>query len=714
MRIYKCKINFNAYAESILYFSTKIELELLFSYHPAWIFVAFLIAAIYTFVLYKKDELLEDVSKTIKLILAGFRFVTVFIIAILLLGIILENFILKKEKPLIFIAHDTSESIIQTKDSTFYKEDYVDNLKALKEDLSKNYDVVDYSFADGIENGIKDKYVGKKTNISQVFDQIYSQYSNRNIGAIILSTDGIYNAGANPIYAINRKTYVPVFTIGLGDTNQVKDVKIDEVFNNDIAFLGNEFPVEVSVSQKDFQGQKVYVKLLLGDKIVSSQTVQFKNKKEQKKINFILKATRIGFIKYTVKIQELDDEFTYKNNTANFYIDVIDGRQKIALLHSGIHPDLGAISYVIENNKNYEVDVKIYSEMENIGDYDLLICHNYNNQNQSLNQAIKDGKKPVLFIVGNNSNLADLNNLNIGFSGNDTKTEDVQFAINGNFSTILFPPSISNLLNNAPPLKAPFGSFKFSKSLDVFAYQKIGNIILNQPLIYFSEKNASKYGVIMGEGIWRWRLYDQAKNQSTANFELFISKMISYLAVKKNKNPFKVNVNSEYEESEDVIVLAELYNSAYDLVNTAEVDFTLTNSDEKDFDYHFFKTSNAYKLELGKLPQGIYIWNASTTFSGKNYKASGTFLVKEVKKEWLNSTANHRLLKNIADNTNGKFYLPKQLNQLKTDIEKRDDIVTVAYNEKSFKDLIDYKWLFYLIIVLMSAEWFIRKFNGGY
>jgi len=161
-------------------------LELLFSYHPAWILVAVLIAALYSFVLYKKDRLLEDVSKSIKWVLAGFRFVTVFIICILLLGIILENFIVKKEKPLIFIAHDTSESIVQTKDSTFYKEDYIDDLKALKKDLSENYDVVDYSFADGIDNGIKESYDGKTTNTSQVFDQIYSQYSNRNIGAIIL------------------------------------------------------------------------------------------------------------------------------------------------------------------------------------------------------------------------------------------------------------------------------------------------------------------------------------------------------------------------------------------------------------------------------------------------------------------------------------------------------------------------------------------------
>jgi len=88
--------------------------------------------------------------------------------------------------------------------------------------------------------------------------------------------------------------------------------------------------------------------------------------------------------------------------------------------------------------------------------------------------------------------------------------------------------------------------------------------------------------------------------------------------------------------------------------------------------------------------------------------------VKEVKTELLTNTANHRLLRNISENTNGSFYFPNELDQLASDINSRDDIVTTTYNEKSFKDLIDYKWILFLIITLLSTEWFIRKFNGGY
>lgn len=689
-------------------------MDLIFSYHPIWIFVALAIAGLYTFVLYKKSTLLIDVSKQIKLLLSVIRFTTVFIISLLLLGITLEHFISKTEKPLIFIAHDVSESIIQNKDSSFIKNEYQASLNILSTQLEEKFDVINYKFSNTINDNIKSNYSGKLTDISKVLDQIYSQYSNKNIGAIILSTDGIYNTGSNPIYSANRKTYIPIYTIGLGDTNEVKDCRIDNIFNNDIAFLGNKFPVEISISQTDFSSKKMTVGIYLQNKLIQSQTINFKKDKEQHKLNFILNATKIGFVKYTVKIKELEGEFTYKNNTSNFYIDIIDGRQKIALAYSGIHPDLSALNYVIENNKNYEVNLIQYKDLTNINTYDLIICHNYENQNESLNDFIKNGKKPVLFIVGASTNFNDLSKLNIGLTGKSNKSEDVIFSMNGQFNTILYPPNISNLLSSAPPLKSPFGNFKFSKSIDVLAYQKIGNIKLDNPLIYFNQKNAVKYGVIMGEGIWRWRLFDQFKNNTTDNFEFLFSKIISYLAIKENKTPFKTHLKNEYTESENIIILSEFYNASYDLINTNEVEFRLTNENNKLFTYNFFKTTNTYKLDLGRLPQGIYKWSSSMEFNTKTYRNSGSFLIKEVKTELLNNTANHRLLRNISENTNGSFYYPNQLSTIALDINSRDDIVTVSYKEKSFKDLIDYKWILFLILSLLFIEWFIRKFNGGY
>ena len=98
---------------------------------------------------------------------------------------VLEHFISKTEKPLIFIAHDVSESIIQNKDSSFIKNEYQASLNILSTQLEEKFDVINYKFSNTINDNIKSNYSGKLTDISKVLDQIYSQYSNKNIGAII-------------------------------------------------------------------------------------------------------------------------------------------------------------------------------------------------------------------------------------------------------------------------------------------------------------------------------------------------------------------------------------------------------------------------------------------------------------------------------------------------------------------------------------------------
>ena len=82
--------------------------------------------------------------------------------------------------------------------------------------------------------------------------------------------------------------------------------------------------------------------------------------------------------------------------------------------------------------------------------------------------------------------------------------------------------------------------------------------------------------------------------------------------------------------------------------------------------------------------------------------------------ENIESAADHNLLNQIAKQSNGQFYELKNINQLLNDIEKRKDIAEMSYSEASFNDLIDYKWLFFLIVLIFGTEWFLRRWFGGY
>ena len=695
-------------------FSVINSLDFLFTYHPGWLVLASLIAFGYAFFLYRKDELLEDVGKGLKWVLGGFRFVTVFSITLLLLGVIIENSSERKEKPLMFVVNDNSASILLSKDSSYYQTEYLQNLKEFSQHLEEDFEVLNYDFSSDLNPGFSETYSGKSTDLSVVFNSIFDQYTNRNIGAVVLATDGIYNSGANPLYAIARKSFLPIFTIGLGDTNLVKDVRLDRVDHNDIAFLGNDFPVEIGISETMCAGENVTVAIYDGEKLIKEKEISFKGEQDQIKVQFVVTANRIGFRKFRAEVTSVNGEYSLKNNSANFYVEVIDGRQKILIASQAPHPDIGALRFIIENNKNYEVNLEKISEVKDLKSYDLVIVHNYLNQSKALNEHIKNGEGPVLFIVGGQTDVSALEKLQIGFSGRSTDVEEVSFSNNSNYKEILVSPASIQVFSNAPPLQAPFGNFKFSDAIEIMAYQKVGNITLDQPLIYFTQKQASRIGVVMGDGIWRWRLFDQMKNNNTNNFNNFFGKIITYLAVKENRDPFKIQLENEYTENQEIIVKAELYNKSYDLVNDPEVSFVFTNDNGEEFESYFIKTTNAYQLDLGKLKQGVYNWKAETVFQDKKYAKEGTFLVREVKIEFLNTVANHRILRNIADNSGGAFNFPQDLNKLETSIKNRDDMVTVVYQEKEFDDLIDYKWLFILIVLLFSVEWFIRKYQGAY
>ena len=72
------------------------------------------------------------------------------------------------------------------------------------------------------------------TDISNLLDEVELKFSGRNLLAIVIQPDGLYNKGSNPLYHKFSKS-VPIH-IMLGDTSVFKDVNISNVLYNEISF----------------------------------------------------------------------------------------------------------------------------------------------------------------------------------------------------------------------------------------------------------------------------------------------------------------------------------------------------------------------------------------------------------------------------------------------------------------------------------------------
>lgn len=686
---------------------------------PLWMMLfCLLAAATYTIIQYKNDKTISSLKKWVSWTLYGFRFLVVFILSFLLLSPLIKSTNRSIEKPIIVFAHDNSKSIIIHKDSNFLRGDYLTQLKALSNELQKKYEVRWLSFGSKVRANVNIDYIEKQSNLSAVFEEVENNFTGRNLGALIFASDGIYNEGTNPLYE-SKKIDAPIFTIALGDTTLHKDLLIAKVSHNEYAYLGNTFPVEITAEAKQYVGKPLKLSVLKNGKLLDSRSINCTSNEHITTQSFQLKAEEKGVNHFVVQVEQVTGEVTFRNNQYDFFIEVLDGQQKILVLANAPHPDISAIRKSIERNENYECDVFLADQFtQSLSKYNAIILHNLPsiNGNQKIIQDIQKTDIPCIFILGTQTNYNAFNNLQTGLSvyPNSNKYNETQASLNRGFSLFTVTDECKQVTENFPPLLCAFGSYKVSNGANVLYQQRIGNIPSNEPLVVFNSEGNRKYEIICGEGLWQWSLNNYQEKQNQDVFNEFLSKSIQYVASKENKSLFHVACNKVYDENEDIEFTAELYNESYELIHDKDVKLSITNSKGKQYDFALVASGKSYQVNAGCFPPDNYTFKATTTSNGKVMNYSGKFIVKAILSELTHTVANHQLMQQLATNTQGKMYYPSELSKLKDELLNTDTIKPVVYTQKNLNDAIQLLWVAFLLLMLLSVEWFLRKYFGSY
>ncbi|MFN6380070.1 MAG: hypothetical protein ACK4WD_12395 [Flavobacteriales bacterium] len=688
---------------------------------PSWFILLCLLAGtIYAGALYFRDKFNRTYGTPLASLLGAIRFVAVSLLAFFLLKPLIKSTNKEVEKPIVVIAQDNSESLSVVADSSYYKSTYLDNLRALKEALGEEYDVRTFSFGDKFEEGIDSvNFKAPLTDYSNLFNELTNRFSGRNLGAIIFASDGLYNKGSNPSYSY-KKLNAPVYTVALGDTTVHKDVLISEVAANRLAYLNNQFPIQITVEGRKAAGETVQVTVSNKGNVVYSETVTFSNERGFKTINLLQEAKTVGLQRYTISVSTVKNEITIANNRKDVFIEVLDSRQKVLVLASTPHPDIQALSESIANNEAYAVEAKLVKDFKaNINDYNLIIFHQLpavggiglNYVSNALDKNI-----PALFVWGANTDFRAFNDLSVGYSLNNYRNSNTEVggSVAEAFSIFQLSPNTVEMIRNVPPLTVPFGEQSSSQGAITFVRQQVGQIATDKPLISFNKKGENKIGLIAGEGIWRWRINSFRQYENHDAFNEMVTKMVQYLAVKDDKSLFRVNAKNDFPENEPIIFDAELYNASYEAITDKEIKIVIKNEDGKEFPYTFSPLGGRYKLNAGNLPVGNYKYVATVVSEGQNLTESGEFSVSALQVELTNTVADHKLLYQFAKDNGGEMVSPREVSKLADLIKAREDIASISYENKELNDLINFRWILFLLIGLLSLEWLLRKRAGTY
>jgi hypothetical protein len=694
-------------------------MEITTEYNSWYIILCAVLAGLYTFFLYGRNKQNTELPRAIVQLLGGLRFVTVFILALLLLNPLMQKWITKTSQPIIIFAQDVSASIKNNADSVYYGTQYVSEIEAFNEELRSNFRVVQMTFGADVnfqDTGIT--FQDKRTNYAKVFDEIEARYAGDNIGALIFASDGLFNVGAHPDY-YNFKQQYPIYTIGLGDSTVKSDIAIIETRVNDIVYLGNNFPVEVSVTSDLLNGKKAKLEVWHKNKVIETRELEISKEQQYFSEYFVFEAVEEGTQRYVFKLTPFENEFNTINNSAQVLIDVLDNRDKILILGNAPHPDIAALRNVLAPKENFQVEVGLANDFEkSLDGYNLIITHGFGTSNhKSLWRQIWNSKVPIWNITYGKLDVRNIVELSPGFEikGGAGRDNRISPALNTEFNAFKWSEGMSDYFSEVPPLYSPYAEINSLDVSQIYLYQQLGNVRTHFPLVYFNERNNVKTAWQFGEGIWRWKMYDYQENESTEHFNEYIWKIVQYLSVKEDKSRFRVKTAKHFAENQNVKIEAEFYNKSYELVNEADVKLIVKDQNENQFDYIFTPFKKSYQLDLGKLSPGIYAYEAHVAGnSNTEFTKKGSFIVKPVNVEWTKVNADFTVLDRLSNNSGGQFFLPSELDKLRTVFQDQSAFPSISYTSEKKQSLLHEKWIFFAILLLLTIEWLGRKYKGRY
>lgn len=684
---------------------------------PFWLVVFCLLAGlVYAAALYWRNPK-EHFPKTANLLLGSTRFILVSLLAFFLLGPFLIQPKEQIEKPLILLLQDNSQSLIAAADSTYLRTTYPQQIEDLKKQLSSVYELRNFTFDDQLQSTDTLNFTGKTTNLGKALETLSQRYSHRNVGALILATDGTVNAGPNPEF---QSFKYPVYPIGLGDTTIKKDGWIENVVFNSIAYQGDQFPVEITVRAQKSAPAISRIRIEHQGKTVVSKKQNITSTNFVQTQRFILPAEAKGIQKYSVILNPLQGETMLSNNRYDFYVEVLEGTKNILIVANHPHPDIAAIKQALETDQNLKVEVITgLQKVQKPGDYGLVICHQVPGINHAQQRLLAQCQKvhtPVWYILGQKSDLLSFNKQQslLSIRSNQLEQNLSQAIPSPHFSLFQIDPELQAALPKWPPLQCIYGDYATAAQANTLLMQQIGPVNSDLPLLLFGHENKQKLAITSGTGLWRWRMNDYITNNNHHRFETLINQIARYLMVQEDRSYFRVYHENSFLENQLVQFKAELYNKSYELINQAEVHIRLTADDGTEYPFDFSRTDRAYQLNAGQLPPGNYQFEAQTEGADKTYTKSGSFTIQAVLLEQRNLRANHQLLQKLAQQSGGELVAKEALLQLPEMLQQRGDIKPMVSVQKHTRSLIDFKILFLLFLLLAAVEWFSRRYLGSY
>lgn len=610
---------------------------------------------------------------------------------------------------------------------------------------------------------------GTASSIDQALEYIDQQLSGLALGGILLLSDGADNEGIDPVPRAESfgARQIPVFTVGVGQEHIPRDVGIVDVAAAKTVLEGSVFNVDVALSNSGYAGREVGLTVFDGDTLVSTERVLLGADSSTRRFSIELTPEREEAILYRLEVEEQDGEIVLQNNHYSFLVDnsakpaldilYVDGhpRNEYKFIRRAVEEDssLRLATYLQTGpGKFYRQGIKTPLElsrgfperMDELYQYEAIILGDvdkdfFTDGQLTMLQDFVAERGGGLLVAGMvddlfvDSPLADI--LPVSLVTSNLLPQPLRGGIaRGNHPTgQLFTPQLTTAGEYSELLRLDsddsenlllWREMPQLQGIYVTGRAKPGaTVLMEHPLLQFQNQRlpliaTQRYGSgrsmsITSASTWRWQMMMPAEDKSHERIWRQVLRWLAVSALERVTIDFdrefyhvgdRVNVTATVR---DINYLPDNNASVWLHMNGPEGD-AIDNAMEWDIDQ-----DGVYRSSFEVQTEGVFnllvdVASAAGEADRSDTERSAAFVVTPSLREFSSAGRDTALLERVAAASGGRYFNLEQTSQLAADITYTPN----AYSKEVQEDLWDTPALLMLLILLLCADWMLRRFKG--
>ncbi len=565
--------------------------------------------------------------------------------------------------------------------------------------------------------------------------------------AAILVSDGNFTGGRDPL-RVAEDIDVPLYTVGIGDTLDARDISVSRLTVNEVAYAGSNVPVEVVVSGRGYGRVRVPVTLREAGRILQSREIVLDERDGNRTVVFHVAPDSVGLHRYQVELPALDGEVTATNNRRVFAIKVLKSDLRILYLEGAPRADMGFLRRTLERDASVDLtsivfrpDGTTYPESmpasrKDWFSYDLLILGSvdYERMRPWAHMLVSFVEErggglialggPRSFETGGYAGTAIGNLLPFEIAAMASGMTGKNFVPELTADGLAHP--VTRLGDDPAESQRRWAELPPLPEMNPVGRAKRGaTVLVSNPAMRTGQGDAPviavhRYGQgsvlgIAAHGLWHWDLMMWGSGGTNAAYERFWNNAVRWITVREGSRRIRVASDKlQYQGGEGIRFDGQIYDENYRPVAHADLSVTVRSEQEEEdtVQLNLSPTEQGrgrYAGRLQFLPAGAYTFEATAALKGVTMGTDrGRFVVGEAGAEYERTRMNQKLLVQLADMTGGRFYLPSEIGRMVEDV----DLDEVTVQETHILTLWDHPVVLMLLLGLIVAEWLMRRNIG--